>query len=84
MALISKLPVLIRQHEIKHNRLLNQKIVAEESNVSRATVNKLAQGGEVARVDGTTVTRLCRYFDCTLNDLFEITDDNELEVEVSG
>lgn len=74
--MISRLPKLIRQHEIKTNRLLNQKRVAEESGVSRATINKLVKHPRVRRIDDETVTRLCYYFDCVLTDLVEVTFDD--------
>ncbi|MBD5804530.1 hypothetical protein AZOA_39730 [Azoarcus sp. Aa7] len=48
--------------------------VARETNLNRSTVSALYYE-KAARIELDAVEKLCRFFDCQIGDLFEITDD---------
>lgn len=52
--------------------------VARETNLNRSTVSALYYE-KAARIELDAVEKLCRFFECEISDLFEITDDEPVD-----
>jgi len=69
----SKLPALIGEFQRVNNRLISQNDIAKATGLSRGTINKWANPNEeIGYLDPDIAFKLCRYFECTLNDLVTI------------
>jgi DNA-binding Xre family transcriptional regulator len=58
--------------DIEHNALTQQE-VADAAGISRATLSNWARE-KVDCLDKTMIAKLCRYFDCGIEDLLHIVD----------
>jgi putative transcriptional regulator len=67
----SRMRVLMAEKGLRENRKITLGIVAEETNLSRPTVTKMAQN-EVAQIKGDIIAILCEYFDCNVGDLLYV------------
>lgn len=74
MAIYNKLKVLIAEKEIRDNRKLTYRTVAEEANIPVSVLTSYASQN-VGRFDGETLQKLCRYFNCQPGDLLVYTED---------
>ena len=62
----------------KKDPSLSQRQLAKELGVSVTTVNKLYNGRPLkARIEPETVERICDYFNCRIEELFELREENE-------
>ena len=62
----------------KKDPSLSQRQLAKELGVSVTTVNKLYNGRPLkARIEPETVERICDYFNCPIEELFELREENE-------
>lgn len=67
-----RLAVLMAQKDQR----LSQRQLALELNFSVTTINKLYNGRPLtARIDPETVEIICHYFQCDINDLFELREE---------
>lgn len=55
--------------------------VHEQTGLSRNTISRL-YNDKTTRIDYETVERLCRLFNCTIGDLFEMNEEIQKKVEV--
>jgi putative transcriptional regulator len=74
MAIYNKLKVLIAEKEIRENRKLSYRIVAQEAGIPLSVLT-LYTSQKVRRFDIETLQKLCRYFDCQPGDLLVFADD---------
>ena len=65
---------LIRQKELKENRRITQKEIAEFAGITEHTVMHWVRN-QTTRYDTIVLERVCDFFDCELSDLlyFEVT-----------
>ena len=59
---------LMREKSARERRKITQEIVAEETGLSLPTISRWVRS-EVARIELDTVQKLCKYFDCSFEDL---------------
>lgn len=71
--LVFKLNELMGKHKIRSIRALS-----EATGLNRITLTKIYEG-KSQRIDANTVTILCEYFNCTLNDLMDFEEVEESE-----
>lgn len=67
----------IRLKEIEQRRRIDVTEVAQESGVTRATLHAWLRNPYLTRFEADTVTRLCAYFECGLEDLLMLEDDRQ-------
>jgi putative transcriptional regulator len=70
----SRLKLLIVQRELETSRKLTYEILAQEIDLSKTTLNRLAEG-QTDRIDFLTLEKLCHYFDCGIADLLVYEPD---------
>jgi hypothetical protein len=75
-AIRSKLPEIIRQHEIKLGRRISIKELAEETGLNRNTISAWFSPVPFGRLDSDAAIKFRRWADCTWEDLLE-----EVELE---
>lgn len=63
------LSTLMGKHKLNVLRL------SEETGLNRSVITALYKE-EAKRIDLSTVEKLCRYFECEIQDLFELVDEN--------
>lgn len=73
------MPVICRLRELINDRRLTQLEVAGATKLSPTIIGNLYHN-QFQRIDCKTAEKLCRYFDCKLGDLFEITEEGEAKV----
>ena len=67
----SRMRVLMAEKGLREKRRITLIIVAEETDLSKPTVMKMARD-EVAQIKGETVATLCEYFECNVGDLLYV------------
>lgn len=70
------MPVICRLRELIDDRGLKQLEVAVATKLSPTIIGNLYHN-QFQRIDCKTAEKLCRYFGCTLGDLFQVTDMEE-------
>jgi DNA-binding Xre family transcriptional regulator len=73
-----RLRELMREKTIRDGRhpdyaAITQLEVAKSINVAEGTLSSWARG-TVARLDKDTIVKLCKYFDCRIEDLLQLED----------
>lgn len=71
--MINRLPALIGQKQSQENRVINVKILSQETGISRQTLYKWLEG-KLDRFEAETIEKLCRYFHCDIGDLLTIVN----------
>lgn len=66
---------LIADKAFAEGRVITIKEIAEEIGVSRVTLSKVANSRGHVSVKSEYIEKLCRYFDCTPNDLMTLLPD---------
>lgn len=66
---------LIADKEFAEGRTITIKEIAENIGISRVTLSKIANSRGDVSVKSEYIERLCRYFDCSPNDLMTILPD---------
>ena len=66
----SKLKLLIAHREVATGQKITYESLGAEVGLSKNTVNRLAEG-QTDRIDFLTLDKLCRYFNCPIQDLIE-------------
>lgn len=61
---------LLKERSISKNK------ICADLELSRGNFNKYCQN-KFQRIDANFICKLCSYFECTLDDLFEYVPDNE-------
>jgi putative transcriptional regulator len=74
MAIYNKIKVLIAEKELRENRKLPHRIVAQEIGIP-SSVLTLYTSQKVRRYDVQTLEKICRYFECQPGDLLVFSDD---------
>jgi putative transcriptional regulator len=67
----SRMRVLMAEKGLRERRKITYITIAEETNLSKPTVMKMARD-EVAQLKGETVAILCTYFGCEVGDLLYV------------
>jgi putative transcriptional regulator len=67
----SRMRVLMAEKGLRERRKITYITIAEETNLSKPTVMKMARD-EVAQIKGDTVAILCNYFNCEVGDLLYV------------
>lgn len=70
------MPVICRLRKLMYDRDLKQYEVAVATRLSPTIIGNLYHN-QFQRIDCKTAEKLCRYFDCQLGDLFEVSDTRE-------
>ncbi len=70
------LKVLIAKREQDTGEKLTYGRLSEHTGLARNTIRRLA-GRESARVDLTTLDKLCKYFECEVGDILYYVPDDE-------
>ena len=68
----SRLRILIAQKENEMRRVITQGEIAEETGLSRATINSWMSHQGKPRLDATSAGAICGYLGCELSDLVEL------------
>jgi putative transcriptional regulator len=72
-----KLKSVIEAHEFKWNRKISVMELVEETGIGRSTLSKmLNQKGANTSLD--KLDKLCKFFDCKIEDLVEYIPDQEV------
>lgn len=74
MAIYNKLKILIAEKELRENRKLSYRMVADEANIP-VSVLSLYTAQKVKRFDSETLQKLCRYFGIQPGELLVFSDD---------
>jgi putative transcriptional regulator len=69
----SRLKVLIAEKSLREKRRITLSTVAEETNLSRPTIIKLARD-EVRQIRGDVIATVCSYFGCSVGDLLYVEE----------
>ena len=77
MPLVHRLHILILEHAVKIKRPVSVAEVADASGVSRQTLYNWMDNKRLKRIDTEVVEKLCRYFDISFHELFEVVDDTD-------
>jgi len=67
----------LRLKEIELGRRIDITEVSRDSGVTRATLHAWLRNPYLARFEADTVTRLCAYFECGLDDLLVLEDERQ-------
>jgi len=78
MAIKFKLKTLIEGKEIREDRKLTYRVIADEADVSTNTLTQMANH-RMKNVGVVTIDKLCRYFDCQPGDLIIHIPDTKNE-----
>lgn len=70
----SRMRVLMAEKSLREKRKITLTTVAEETQLAKQTVIKMARH-EVAQIKGDTIVTLCKYFGCTVGDLLYVEDE---------
>lgn len=76
--IISHLKGLISVKEQKEGRQITYATIMAETGVSTNTITKVAKG-TFKMIGKVTLDKLCRYFDCQVNDILEYVPDSSQE-----
>lgn len=69
----SRVPALVGEKQVRENRIVSVQEISDGTGLSKPTIYKWMGKGERFKVlEPDSAYALCRYFDCTLNDLVEI------------
>lgn len=68
---------LIADKEFAEGRIITIKEIAENIGISRVTLSKIANSRGDVSVKSEYIEKLCRYFDCSPNDLMTILPDSD-------
>lgn len=68
----SKLGYLMLDHQIK-----NVSALAERVDLSRETLRKIYNGTKLETLNLETIVKLCKFFNCQIQDLIEYIPDNK-------
>jgi putative transcriptional regulator len=74
MPIQNRLKVLIAEKEIRENRKLSYRTIADETGISLSIISSYVSQ-KVNRFDGQTLEKLCRYFVVQPGDLLIFSDD---------
>jgi DNA-binding Xre family transcriptional regulator len=74
MRIVSRVPILMAEKQMRENRRINASIIAREAGLSRPTVAHWVKS-DFKRLDEETIITLCKYFQCGLGDLLTLEDD---------
>ncbi len=69
----SRLRILMAEKGVRERRRITMLIVAEETNLAKPTVMKMARD-EIAQIKGETIAILCTYFGCGVGDLLYVEE----------
>lgn len=75
----SKLNILIAEKENRDRKRITHRTLANATGLSTATIWKLASYNPINRIDGSTLSALCEFFDCTVGDILVYEKGRELE-----
>ncbi|MBN2149518.1 MAG: helix-turn-helix domain-containing protein [Anaerolineales bacterium] len=75
MAIYNRLKILIAEKELRENRKLPYRVIAQEIGVSTSTITQYVTQ-KVTRFDVPTLEAFCMYFECQPGDLL-IWDKND-------
>ena len=67
----SRLRVLMAEKSVHEKRRITYATVADETQLSRPTIFKLARD-EVVQIRGDVIAKVCDYFDCEIGDLLYV------------
>lgn len=67
---------LILKKAYEEKRKINLRDIAKETGISIGTVSRIANSMGDCNTTTDNFAKLCRYFDCTPNDLMTIVDDS--------
>lgn len=68
----SRLRILIAQKENQMRRIITQGEIAEQTGLSRATINAWMSHNDMPRLDARSASAICAYLNCELSDLVEL------------
>jgi hypothetical protein len=76
MRVISQLPKLMAEKQMRENRIINAITVSRETGLSRPTIASWIKT-TMTRYDEETIVIFCKYFDCDVCDLLKLDKGNE-------
>jgi putative transcriptional regulator len=74
MRIVSRLPMLMAQKQMRENRKINAVTVARETGLSRPTIANWIRS-DLKRFEEETIIILCQYFECGIGDLLTLEDE---------
>jgi DNA-binding Xre family transcriptional regulator len=74
MRIVSRLPILMAEKQMRENRKINVITVARETGLARPTIASWIRS-DLKRFDEDTIIAFCKYFECGLSDLLLLEDD---------
>ena len=74
MAIRCKLKLLIAQKEVAEGRRITYRVIFRETGIAESSLSALANN-EVTLYAASTLSRLCAYFGCKIDDLLEYIPD---------
>jgi putative transcriptional regulator len=74
MRVVSQVPRLMGEKQIRENRLINAVTLARETGLSRPTIYKWIRN-DLKRFDEESIVALCKYFNCDIADLIVLEKD---------
>lgn len=72
--MISRLKVVVTEHELATGRKLGIRTIAEEANASVSTVQRL-MNNSIRRVPLDDLAALCKYFNVNVGDILNFVDN---------
>lgn len=72
----SKIKQLLDEKAYKEQRKITYRVAAKESKVPYSTISKLAND-EQSRFEAATLSALCAYFNCRIEDILEYVPDEQ-------
>lgn len=74
----SNLPQIKLRKERERGRKITYEMIKDGAGVSGSTIARLMSLDPVKRIDGTTLSGLCKYFNCQVGDLLEYVPETEV------
>lgn len=73
-----RLDILIFDYELKNFTVLKEADLSDKTGINRTTINRIKLNAPGMNPRLSTLISLCRFFDCTIDDLVDISDDDEI------
>lgn len=67
----SKIPSLMAKRQLESNEIITQTMISEQTKIPQPTLSRLIKG-DIKRIEVENLVKLCEFFRCSIDDLFEV------------